>query len=350
MVGPSYAPIKTESEVFSLSLHPTEDLITVAQLTGHVACYRYTDDGAAPVEVWKAKRHKKSSRGVQFTDDGLHLVSIGRDRVIKKAATETGRVVAKMTDAHDDAINALTIMSETLIATGDDSGCVKFWDERKPGKAVREYVHHFDYISSLQPLDAKILVATSGDASLSVLDIRKGAFVAQSEDQEDDLTSCALVKNGRKLVVGQAEGVCTLFNVMKDNSQWGDHVDRIPGHPGSIDAMIAIDQDRVVTGCSDGIVRILNIQPNKFNGVLGAHEEGMGVECMDLMRGGEWVASGGGSEVLFHRIEADEEDEDKRDRTNDSDSDDDEPRKKKKKGKKMKDTAKPKNAFFAGLD
>ena len=45
------------------------------------------------------------------------------------------------------------------------------------------------------------------------------------------------------------------------------------GHPASIDALISYDEDIVITGASDGIIRILNILPNKLVGIVGSHDD-----------------------------------------------------------------------------
>jgi hypothetical protein len=51
--------------------------------------------------------------------------------------------------------------------------------------------------------------------------------------------------------VGTSEGVLNLFSF----GDWGDINDRIKGHSGSIDAIVALDEDTVCTGSSDGLIR-----------------------------------------------------------------------------------------------
>lgn len=46
------------------------------------------------------------------------------------------------------------------------------------------------------------------------------------------------------------------------------------GHPLSVDTMIKVDEDTVLTGSGDGMVRILSIQPHSLLGVLAQQEEG----------------------------------------------------------------------------
>lgn len=46
------------------------------------------------------------------------------------------------------------------------------------------------------------------------------------------------------------------------------------GHPFSIDAVHKLDEDTIITGSGDGIVRVLSLQPHNLLGVLAQQEEG----------------------------------------------------------------------------
>ena len=74
-----------------------------------------------------------------------------------------------------------------------------------------------------------------------------------------------LVKKRRKVVCGSQEGVLSIF----DYNDIQDISDRFPGHPSSVDAVLAVDEDIVLTGSSDGLIRIISVLPNKM---LGACE------------------------------------------------------------------------------
>ena len=45
------------------------------------------------------------------------------------------------------------------------------------------------------------------------------------------------------------------------------------GHPSSVDALVKYDADTIITGSSDGIIRIINILPNRMLGVLGGTQD-----------------------------------------------------------------------------
>jgi len=70
------------------------------------------------------------------------------------------------------------------------------------------------------------------------------------------------MKRGRKVVCGSQEGVLDIF----DYNDVEDISDRFPGHPASVDALLALDDDIVLTGSSDGLIRIISILPNKMLG------------------------------------------------------------------------------------
>ena len=45
------------------------------------------------------------------------------------------------------------------------------------------------------------------------------------------------------------------------------------GHPSSVDCMVAYDNDTLVTGSWDGLLRVVNILPNRMLGIVGEHSD-----------------------------------------------------------------------------
>jgi ATP-dependent RNA helicase DOB1 len=92
------------------------------------------------------------------------------------------------------------------------------------------------------------------------------------------LCAVAVVKHGKKVVCGSQSGVLALWSW----GYWNDCSDRFPGHPESVDALVKFDEDTVITGSSDGLLRVVNILPNKLIGVLGGHADELPVERLAL--------------------------------------------------------------------
>ena len=216
-------------------------------------------------------------------------------------------------------------IDENLIATGDDDGVVRLWDPRRRttgegSAAVQSYDHHYDWITDLlwcdhlePPISTRDdtkrrkqddgsgrsrLVCTSGDGTLSVIDVRaRRNGVETSDDQEDELLSVAAVKGGKRLAVGTQLGVLSLWAPARGIL---DHIDRFPGHPASVDTMCTLDEDTILTGSSDGLIRVVQLFPHKLLGIVGEHN-GMPVER--LTRKGELLSSiGHGSEVKMTNL------------------------------------------------
>lgn len=267
------------------------------------------------------------------------------------AASASSPILWSIENAHNLGINKLYQLPHwspcgAALVTGDDVGTVRLWDTRMCGNnnnnqnstntknnpfddlmklptgCIQHWKVNHDYITDFETNnEGTTLFASSGDGALSIFDVRyanrKGTTrsvvlpdidprnpkppppqsknqkptwetlgYSQSDNQEDELLSLALLKNSSKLLCGTQQGILSLFSY----GQWGDISDRFPGHPQSIDALLKIDEDTVLTGSSDGLVRAVQLLPNSLLGVLGGHD-GFPVEGLGWSAGRKLVGS-----------------------------------------------------------
>ncbi|KAG8784992.1 WD repeat-containing protein jip5 [Serendipita sp. 405] len=311
---------KLGSQPLDLTFHPHEDVVFTALLNGEIRCYSYDEEGKISIK-WKLRPSKKSCRALAITPDGEKLWCGYKSGTIVIVNTSDGELVSELQKAHSAPLSRMTMLGDSLnmAASSDDDGVIKVWDTRSllnVASPIRTYTHHSDYISGFVWLnDKKHLVATSGDGTLSVMDVRssKSQPLAQSEDQEDEILSVIAIKGEKKLAIGTQLGPIAIFDRSKG---YADCVDRFIGHPQSVDAMVALSSSRltfdiVATGSSDGLIRVVQIHPSKFLGVIASHgtveesdaeeskpSEGFPVERMQLNRNGKWLASISHDEVL----------------------------------------------------
>eukprot|EP00494_Astrolonche_serrata_P012957 UN13069 len=105
--------------------------------------FRYAD--GLPLErLFVAKPHKDSCRAVRFVDSGTAILTGSADMSIVASDVETGKVIARLDNAHDDAINRLVCLTETTVASGDDGGYIKVWDTRQRS-CCNTFHRHEDY-------------------------------------------------------------------------------------------------------------------------------------------------------------------------------------------------------------
>jgi len=195
------------------------------------------------------------------------MYTISSDKAIY-GVDQTGNVAFSHINAHSDPINKIIPIDVNTMATGDDSGCVKIWDNRLSRCAIEYHVHQ-DYVAGfLYSQEERTLLSVGGDATLCAYDLRKKNSHQQSDEQESEINCVQSIKHGKKVICGTQEGVLLIFSW----NRWGDCSDRFPGHPETINCLLKIDEETLVTGSDDGLIRLITIQPNKVLGILGDHE------------------------------------------------------------------------------
>lgn len=224
------------------------------------------------------------------------------------------------------------------------------WDRRtlRPSQTYPEI--HTDHITSFLPLpniNPHQVLCASGDCTLSILDIRKPAAVAASEDQEDELLCSAFAGDSRRICIGTQSGFVTLWKT----GEWMDHIDRIApaerlrkgDEAPSVDCMVQVEDD-VIVGSSDGCIRKLGFRPNQYREMVGRCDDG--ITSMVLVPDQEdWIVSASGARVTFwNTAAADHDDSDE-----EASSEDEKPKKKRKKSKRSKKSGGVSSALFADL-
>uniref|UniRef100_A0A2P2LF19 WD repeat-containing protein 55 n=1 Tax=Rhizophora mucronata TaxID=61149 RepID=A0A2P2LF19_RHIMU len=237
---------------FGMDFHPSDDLVAAALITGHFHLYRYGADSTPPQRLLEIHAHSDSCRAVRFINGGQAIVTASSDRSILATDVQTGSPIARLQDAHEDAIFSLINLSDSTIATGDDQGYIKVWDTRQRS-CCNSFNAHEDYVSDMTfTPDSMKLLATSGDGTLSVCNLPSNKVQTRSEFSEEELLSIVVMKNGRKVVCGTQNGTLLLYS-------WGffkDCSDRFLGlSPHSVDALLKLDEERVITGSENGLIR-----------------------------------------------------------------------------------------------
>lgn len=124
MEGGEAAQIPLDGQPFDIDLHPSTPVVAAGIITGQVELFRYGDD-TPPRQLLSFTAHTESCRALRFLDEGRLLLSCSADKSILCTDATTGHKVARLENAHGAAINRMTALTETTLATGDDEGMIK---------------------------------------------------------------------------------------------------------------------------------------------------------------------------------------------------------------------------------
>ena len=218
------------------------------------------DHGITAIKYW----HRESSNFLEEEEDNTNSSTKSRkkkktdkDKHMSTAINNT-QFLSKKYDRHDG--------NQNLLITADEEGCIKIWDCQQYTPIHVFKKRHEDFIADLV-IDEKrnILIASSGDCTLSVYDLKGFKFLQESMDQEDEMYGGCILKNGQKIVFGSQSGALMIYS----RDQMANCDDRFVGHPDTVQTIVKIDESTIMTGCADGLIRICSIQPNNLFGVLG---------------------------------------------------------------------------------
>ena len=332
MADEPFARIRLKATCFGLDAHPTEPLLAAGLISGQLKLFDYEQPSEDPTggsakQRWSARPHSGACRAVRFASDGNTVYSTGADGTLQQRDVETNKPTWRRRNAAPATINALALTGETGVATGDDEGMVRCWDMRQR-RVAHEFHEHGEYISDMLFTDQRskhTLLASGGDGYLAVFDVRAGKLWARSDPLDDELLSLCVLKGGKKVLCGTEGGPVGIFSW----GDWGDVSDRLLGHPSSVDALVTHDDDHVITGSADGLVRLVGVHPNRVLGVVGDHGDAP-VEALAIGSTGEVLASAGHDHTVrlwdltfLREGEGEEEEGEEEGEEEDDDSDED---------------------------
>ncbi|NXO03119.1 WDR55 protein, partial [Rhinopomastus cyanomelas] len=278
--------IDLEAPANAIALHPARPLLAAGDVDGDVYLFSYSRTEGDNRQLWSSGHHLRSCRDVAFSQDGQKLFTVSKDKAIHMLTAEEGRLETRLAKAHSSAINCVLPIDTNIFATGDDDGTLKIWDLRK-GDAILEARQQDEYISAMAvDGNGKILLTASGDGTLGVFNIKRRRFELLSEPQNGDLTSVVLLKRGKKVACGSSEGTIYLFNW----DGFGAASDRFALRAESIDSMVPITDSIVCVGSMDGVIRAVNVLPNRVLGCVGQHL-GEPIEQLAVAPGEQLLAS-----------------------------------------------------------
>ena len=213
-----------------------------------------------------------SCRVVEFSIfcDSSDLIALGYSNGHIQVVDCEGKVlwISKYSNKH--GITSIEWISERMLISGDEKGILHVWNVSKKHKNFLFKDNHMDDYTSDMRYDPSThnLLVTCGNGKMYVYNFSESSnelrLKSVSNQQDSDLKSIQIVCNGKKVVVGTLEGILGIWSWNK----WEDTSDRIKGHVEPIECILKLSEKTILTGSTDGLIRVIHLFPNKFLGIL----------------------------------------------------------------------------------
>ncbi|KAH3767919.1 transducin family protein wd-40 repeat family protein [Pelomyxa schiedti] len=261
--APSDIPFQTL--VLDIAFHPSTNLIASALVSGSIKIHRYAMEEKNTLVLSK-QTHKDSCRTISFAEDGKYLISGSADCSLRVTDVSAGKTVFSIKGAHKHGVNTI-LVEESMLASGDDVGRIKIWDIRQKSNTCSWKKHH-DYISTfLYHSQSQVLLSAGADGCLGAWDLRKGKVQGFSDNFSDDILSLSFGLNKGRVLCGTQSGKVIQFKW----GQWGAPAQIGGGHPQAVEDIIEVSENMIFTGSSDGVVRVVQVEPFKLLGIVGTN-------------------------------------------------------------------------------
>ena len=247
----------------------SDNIILSSDIIGQLIFYEIPGD--------EFNLQKKDVKNIYPLDDLDNLISIysidtlNNEEIILGSSKgevvylKNNEVEEKYTNLKSEKYSKVKFISENNFISGDFKGNLTLFDKRQKSY-IKIFKEQSEEITDIlyEPNKPNFLLSSSIDSTLCVYDINKLSLYALSDKLDEELNCMLSYKNGSYILCGSGEG-----NVLIFNWDWfGDFKDMIKGHPEGINDMDKFDDNILLTGAEDGLIRICTMFPKAVRGIL----------------------------------------------------------------------------------
>jgi len=227
-----------QNEVLSLAMSPQDGaLIATGGANNHITLW----DRVIGRPVFDVKAHSGGVRALQFTSDGMFLISASADRsiriwrVVKEPRRQPRLEYQSNIVAHDDTVTALALSADdkTLASVSAD-GYLKLW--RLDGGLINRVRVCGQGVNALAfSPDGKTLATGDEDGKIRFWNPANGASLPFNASHDRSVTTLAWSSDSRILVSGSTDKTVRYWNAAN-----GQKLKSIAAHDGAVKAIVVL--------------------------------------------------------------------------------------------------------------
>ncbi|KAJ7186202.1 hypothetical protein GGX14DRAFT_581209 [Mycena pura] len=263
-----------ESVVVTVNFSP-DGLRIVSGSDDRTLCIWDARNGAlvgAPLEG-----HTSVVNSVNFSPDGMRIVSGSRDKTLRIWNAQTGAAIGAPLEGHTDEVTSVTFSPDNLkIASGSWDNKIRIWDAQTGAVIGGILEGHTDAVMTVHfSPDSRRIVSGSVDTTLRIWDVETAAPLGETMTGHTDwVASVNFSPDDLRIVSGSHDGTLRIWN-----SQTGAPIgEPLTGHTGWVTSVnFSPDSRIIVSGSSDSTVRLwdaknVNFSPDGRTVVSGSRE------------------------------------------------------------------------------
>jgi WD40 repeat protein/DNA-binding SARP family transcriptional activator len=272
--GPSVAVLRGQrSRVYDVGFGAESDRVASAAEDGGVRIWdaHATLTFVAPGEPWQ----------LDFNPDGSMLASSGDDGSVRTWDAATGRPVARLGGEPGTVVGEFSTVSDTVVVGGAGT-TVRTWPAAGGPATTVVSVPDIVYAANFDPREERIVYADEA-GNLVVRSLASGDEVALGGGPEV-IYDAQFSSDGERVAIHPEDGILRVWRLDRP-----DAPDReLEGHSGAIFSLDYAADGRIVTGGSDGTVRVWPERGSRSLVLRGHSQEVTGVA---MYPGGSMVLS-----------------------------------------------------------
>eukprot|EP00388_Colpodella_angusta_P018889 GDKJ01047148.1.p1 GENE.GDKJ01047148.1~~GDKJ01047148.1.p1 ORF type:complete len:324 (-),score=33.11 GDKJ01047148.1:74-1015(-) len=159
-----------------------------------------------------------------------------------------------------------------------------------------KYHEHADYVSQMLFFsEVNHIVSASGDTCLGVFDMRYNKILDVSDKRKDELLTIAFVPETCDIIGGTPSGSLPVWRY----NGWARPYDSYEFHPKEVECIVTYNDNIVLTGACDGMVRVMQIHPVKRNLCqLGGNRRRQGISKIRISHDRNLLAVSGTDNIV----------------------------------------------------